>query len=354
MSTVATQAIASGENGKGPSEIISVLGVGNVQGQDVIADVLIEVKQGQNANVVAQQALKDLGLKPFDSANLGSDGFTLIGFVWDQTVVQSYNEDDEPASLNGNGLAALEATHAELSDVGTSTFTIASGDPTTRCPSLVKECPGKRFFDQKNDVAWLQLRPGILGSAYFGVDSNGQEEVDVVLSLRFNWHDGCSDVINSYDVQTVFLHENAHVAGLGHSKDPGSVLLANYHGADCNLGTDDIEGLTFLYDDNILGTVSGTITNSDGDAPIEGALVVVEGTSMSALTNDQGDYTISGLPDPVTYTIIASADEFDSSSIRVTVNIATQDDADISLDPEGSGGGGGGGRPVCHPAFGCS
>lgn len=338
---------ASGENDKGPSKIISVLGVVNVQGQDVIADVLIEIKQGQNANAVAQQVLKDLGLKPFDSTNLGSKGFTLIGFVWDQDqqpVVQSYNDDDQPADLNG--LGALEKTHTELSSVDPYTFEIVSGE-TTSCPSLAKECPGPRFFDGENGVAWVKQRPGILGTAYFGVDRNGDIEVDVVLSLRVNWHDGCNnDVNNSFDVQTVFLHENAHLAGLGHSKDPESVLLANYHGADCDLGTDDIEGLTFLYDTEKLGTVSVTVLDKKGNAIVD-ATVSLKGTTLQTTDNDNGVYTITGVPDPVTYDITATkGDTSQTERVRISGSTAVE----ITLDTSGGGSGGGSGRGgACPP-----
>ena len=54
---------------------------------------------------------------------------------------------------------------------------------------------------------------------------------------------------------------------------------------------------------------------SDPGGPIVGAPVVLEGTSLSDTTVAGGFYTISGVPDPVTYTVIASMGGFEDGTI---------------------------------------
>ena len=324
--------ISADQQGNGASRIISVLGISQVQGQSVFVDILVEVQPGQNANEVAREALQSQGARPFESANLGSEGFTLIGSVWNSfPVVQNYNPQNEPNVL---AQTALTNSHTTWDGVSTSLFDIDFGVLTTNCPSLITKCPGPRFFDDSNDVAWLKLRRNVLGVASF----TGQE-ADMALSTSFNWNVGCADVANSIDIETVFLHENGHVVGLRHSDDAGSVLQPNYHGADCDLGADDIEGATFLYDNNILGSVSGTVIDTNND-PVAGATVVLEGTSLSDETDVNGDYTISNVPDPVTYDVTASIDDVSSTALREFVSGGVTVDFILDIGDGGNGGGG--------------
>lgn len=330
------ESISADQQGNGASRIISVLGIGQVQGQAVIIDILVKVQPGQNANEVARDALQSQGARPFESANLGSKGFTLIGSEWNFfPVVQNYNPLNEPNSLSQ---MALTNTHDTWNGVSTSDFEINNLGPnsgtTNRCPSLIRECQGPQFFDTFNDVAWLKLRPNILGVAVF----SGQE-ADMVLSTRVNWNFGCVDEANSIDIETVFLHENGHVVGLGHSDDEDSVLQSSYQGAACGLGDDDEEGVTFLYDNNILGSVSGTVLDADV-APVSGATVVLEDTSLSAMTAADGTYTISSVPDPVTYTVTASIDDASDTVLRVFVS-GSVTGVDFTLDISDGGNGGG-------------
>lgn len=327
----------------GQPTAFSMLGVANVGGETVIVDVVVAVQPGQNAAEVARAALAAQGARPFESANLGSEGFTVLGLVWDVLpVVQNYNPgspktEDEPASLGGNGQTALTNTHTTWDGVTTSSFDINFGGTTTRCPSLVRECKGPQKFDGNNDVAWLQLAGNVLGVTWF---SSSIDEADIALNTNFDWaNDGVSD----FDTETVFLHENGHVVGLGHSDDTGSVLQPFYHGVDRDLGTDDNEGATYLYDSDVTGSVSGTVT--DGTDPIAGATVVLEGTDLWATTAADGTYTISGgvlnsVPDPVTYTITASAADHESATIlRLNVDGAVTG-VNFALATGGGGGGG--------------
>ena len=327
-------ALAASGGDKGKPTVVAALGTATtVQGQDVIVEVIVVVPPGANASEAARQALERQGAKPFDSAGLGSAGFTVTGLVWDALpVVQNYNPSGEPLAAQ----TALTNTHATWDGVATSNFDIDFGSTTTRCPSLVKECDGPQVFDDFNDVGWKRLGPRTLGVTWF---STSRDEADMALNTRFNWNtDG-----SRYDIETVFNHENGHVVGLGHSKITGAVMEATYAGVRRNLHDDDKEGVTFLYDANVTGVVSGTVT--DGTNPVAGATVSLGGTSLSATTAADGTYSIAGVPDPVTYDVTASAGGFTSSTSRQSVDGVTT--ADFTLTP--TGGDDDGGNGACSP-----
>ena len=61
------------------------------------------------------------------------------------------------------------------------------------------------------------------------------------------WTLGCAAVSGAFDLQSVFLHENGHVAGLGHSTDTNAVMYPSYQTARCALGADDRAGIAALY-----------------------------------------------------------------------------------------------------------
>ncbi len=319
--------------------IVSRLGIAQVQGQRVLVDVVVLVPRGQDPNEAALEALRQQGARPFSSASLGSEGFTLTGLVWNiLPVVQNYNPgsastEDEPASLGGNGLSALTATHGTWNGVATSLFSITFGEITDRRPSLVRG-GGPQYFDGLNDVAWMRLGGNILGVTWY---STTIDETDMALNPKFAW---ANDGISDFDAQSVFLHENGHVVGLGHSDDINAVMYPYYQGVDRDLDTDDIEGATYLYDLNITGSVSGTVT--DGTDPVGGASVMLEGTLplLQAVTAANGTYTISNVPDPVTYTVTASKSGFESDTIsRLWVN-GTLLGVDLTLTAVGGNGGG--------------
>ena len=119
-------------------------------------------------------------------------------------MTQHYNPQNEPTS---NSKSIFEITQDSWTGVDTSIFEFELGEDTTRCPSLVKECKGPQEFDGYNDVAWVPLNSRTtLGVTWPGIYI---DEADMALNSKKNWD-------TTYDIQTVFLHENGHVAGLGH------------------------------------------------------------------------------------------------------------------------------------------
>jgi hypothetical protein len=142
----------------------------------------------------------------------------------------------------------LTNSEATWTGVATSSFAFAYGGQTSRCPSLVEECPGPQVFDDFNDVAWLPVSGGsTLGVTWY---STTRDEADMALNTSFAWHAGstsCTNQSGKFDAQTVFLHENGHVVGLGHSDVPAAVMYPTYGGARCQLHQDDIDGVSSLY-----------------------------------------------------------------------------------------------------------
>ncbi len=92
--------------------------------------------------------------------------------------------------------------------------------------------------------------------------------------------------------------------------------------------------------ETLLGAVSGTVTDSSNDEPVDGAAVVVGGTSLSATADADGNYTIANVPvgaGTATYTVIASAEGYDSASVEdVGVSADTTTTVDFELNPEAS------------------
>ena len=337
------------------ADVIAVMGTGHIQGELVIVEILVEIQPGENANQVASEVLKANNLKPFSSADLGTDGFTVTGFYWpdDRGLTQHFNTANEEAKTE----TILAETHSDWNNVGTSDFTFSPGGSSLKCPSMVKECQGPQVFDFENTVGWLSIKSrGTLAIAYFAVHSTEGPETDIALNTRYSWKNDCDGTNNSIiDVETVLRHENGHAAGIGHSEIDTALMAPYYSGPSCGLESDDKEALTYLYDPYPTGTVSGIVTNSDNGAPIVGATVELEGTTptLADTTDGNGVYTISAVPDPVTYTVTTSADGFESFTIdRLTIN-GDETGVDFALTSSDGDDGGGGGPKKCHPRFGC-
>lgn len=83
-----------------------------------------------------------------------------------------------------------------------------------------------------------------------------------------------------------------------------------------------------------VGTIAGKVTDADTNlVAIEEATVVVEGISLSATTDANGDYTIINVAEG-TYTVTASADGYENASHQeVTVEADATSTANFALNP---------------------
>jgi Matrixin len=227
------------------SQTASATGVANVQGKNVLVEVFVEVPRGQSARQATDAALAEQGAQPQPppgAAGPGGPGFT--GLVWDVLPVrQSYNPAGEPVFAQ----SLLQATQAAWSSVPGSRFRMSFGGRSTRCPSIVRECPGPQMLDGYNDVGWARLSGSTLGVTWSTI--GGTDEADMALSTGVPWSTStaCVNVAGRVDVQSVLLHENGHVAGLGHAASTASVMYPFYQGARCSLGVLDQQAIQTLY-----------------------------------------------------------------------------------------------------------
>jgi len=220
----------------GKTQVVSAFG--KVPGQDLIVHVLVLVPQGSDKNEIANEAVRQQGARPIDHSE-----FSLNGLNWPQTspntvlVTQNYNSIGDPT---GGGLAALLSTHTTWTDVDSDLAFGVLGS-TGRCPSLVRECPEKQTSDTFNDVGWLSLKnKNTLGVTWFNTRT---VEADMALNTKFTWNTNGND----FDVETVFLHENGHVIGLGHSDISDAVMFPSYLEVRRTLDPDDVCGIKKIY-----------------------------------------------------------------------------------------------------------
>lgn len=235
----------------GNAQVASALGIARVGGEDVYVHVVVAVPAGEDGKEVGRRALSELGASELKVNDVQSARYAVSGLVWDQFsdsastndfVAQYYNPANQPSGA-GDALIGSEAT---WTNVASSAFELRNAGTTSRCPSLVQECKGPQYFDGNNDVAWLRLS----GSSILGVTwySTARDEADMALNTRFSWYTGTGTPPSGrYDAETVFLHENGHVAGLNHSPVDGSVMEPYYEGVRRVLHQDDIDGITSLY-----------------------------------------------------------------------------------------------------------
>ncbi len=261
------------DSAPGKPEVIGVSGIN--PGKGLIVHILVLVQPGADRNEAASAALAHQGVRPFTH-----DEFSTIDLFWDQFsdgdpgndfVTQNYNPKNDPT--NGNGITALLNTHNSWNNIPASNFVFEYGGETNKCPSLVEECPGPQKFDGRNDVAWLSLDgPNTLGVTWSGIFT---DEADMALNTNFNW---ATDGVTNFDVETVYLHENGHVAGLGHSGDDSAIMYPSYEAPNRILQQDDIDGITFLY--HILpssGTASTTVSGNASTVSVDSVKYSTEG-----------------------------------------------------------------------------
>ena len=240
------------------SRVIAVFGVKEAPAGDLIIHITAFVPAGVDERVVADAALSAQQARRATPADLQSADFTTTGLVWDQFsdtlpgndfVTQFYNNSNDPNGVDGQ--TVLTNTQATWNAVSTSSFTLAFGGLTNRCPSLVDECQGLQTFDGFNDVTFLSLAGpcnGVLGCT-LGVTwySTSVDEADVALNAKVGWVYDCNTAGPAFDAESVLLHENGHVVGLGHSADVNAVMATPYLSTQCDLGQDDIDGISALY-----------------------------------------------------------------------------------------------------------
>jgi hypothetical protein len=228
--------------------VASATGVKQVHGKTVFVDVVVAVPAGESDRQATDRALAEQGARRVKPPGAGGPGgprerYFYTGLVWNPPqVLQHYNPTGQPFPAK----PALTNTHTDWSNISQSEYDITAGPDTTRCPSLVSECPAAQATDGNNDVGWLALG----GSTTLGVtwSTTSPTEADMALNTRFTWKNTCTTSGGSgFDAETVFLHENGHVAGLGHAKRTDSVMYPSYQSPRCTLFDYDRRSIANLY-----------------------------------------------------------------------------------------------------------
>ena len=291
------------ELGPGKGHVVSVLGVAQVQGRDVFVDVIVVVPPGADERLATLAALQEQGARPVERKDLQSAAFTTTGLVWPQFfdssstnnfVTQNYNPDNE--TLGGE--AALTNSQTTWTNVSTSSFEFEYGGTTTRYPSLVRESPGSQYLDGNNDVGWLLLGGSTLGVTWY--TTRAPYEADMALNINFSWS---NNGVDDYDMETVFLHENGHVVGLGHSGDPAAVMYPYYGGIQRVPGTDDVAGISALYP-STSGAADFAIAASPSTRSVRAGSVARYTVTLTSFNgyNSAVGLSASGLPTGATAT----------------------------------------------------
>ena len=250
-----------------PMAISMITTEGVVNGKPVLIETIVAAPAGTDSQKLSAMAVAEAR----KSGAEVNDGFSTLFGVFPQffdktgknnTVTVSYNPSG--ASVGGTQ-AALQAALDSWSSVKGSTFRYTFGGLTTRQPA---------FGDGFNDVYW---RSGtgttcgdgcVLAQALIRTDDRTAAilEFDIVMyAYPGVWTTSPPDAANpAIDVQTVFLHELGHAAGIGHSTDQPAVMYP--YVADNvlkqQLTPDETTALVFLYGPKT-PTLAGTSTPSD-------------------------------------------------------------------------------------------
>jgi hypothetical protein len=231
---------------------ISVTGLKQAGANDVLLDLTLDIPPGADPAAIVADALARRGAQPFTRGDPRLPCVT-PAFHWPQffdhdkqpsPVPQSYNPAGDP--VPGGALQALQADEAAWTAVPAATYAVQYAGTTTRGEA----------FDGVNTVSWpaqWQDGPNALAVTITTLNRCTGDILDadiIINSQNFQFFANPADLTPTrFDIRYILLHENGHVAGLGHSPDPAAVMYPFFdsgivgHG----LAQPDIDALSTLY-----------------------------------------------------------------------------------------------------------
>jgi hypothetical protein len=232
-----------------PHQTVSVTGYTQSAAYGTRFDITLDVPPGADSTALAQDALARRGARPATAAGAAPAG--LPPLRWPQffdhdhnaVVPQLYNPAGDPTP--GGASQALQSTEQAWTNVHTATFALQYAGTTTRGAA----------FDGINTVSWatdLDAGPDAIAvtTTFFQLDTGYILDADVQVSSQFQYFANPADLTpTSFDVRYVLLHENGHVAGLGHSTNPAAVMFPAATSGIVGHGLTDIDmdALSRLY-----------------------------------------------------------------------------------------------------------
>jgi hypothetical protein len=240
-----------------------------------------------------------------------------VTLKWSQTPVRYVISNTSVAGVSTDAFqAAVGRAFQSWQDVPTATISFQFGGFTNALPGRDDGLSTLGFLDRPE-------LDRVLASTSYLVDAatGALVESDIFFNSSFAWSVAASGEPNRFDLESIALHENGHLSGLGHSAlgetvlRPGGgrtvtsseavmfpIAFAAGSIAGRTLKADDIAGISDLYPSADFGQASGSVSGrvtKDGTG-VFGAHVVAFDPATGAMVgnfslNAQGQFSISAL-----------------------------------------------------------
>lgn len=272
-------------------KIVSVSGIRQSGPYGTLVDITLDIPSDATSDAIAQDALARSGAQPV-TATGATHQVALPTLRWPQffhnphaVVPQYYNPAGD--TVPGGATQALQSSEQAWTNVHTSTFALQFAGTTTL---------GADASDRLNVVSWPTIwtyGPFVLDETLvtFQPDTGFILDADIVINKNFQYFANPADLTPaSYDIRYVLLHENGHVAGLGHSANPTAVMFPFFTSGMVGHGlTDpDIDAISALYPPGSSTQLQHQLQAFN--AAYAGSIAFTSSTSLAYTASGSGPY----------------------------------------------------------------